>query len=390
MRSRDILVVGGGITGLTLSRALTRDGHRVTLVERTPAFEPLGAGITLAGNAMAVLERLGLADEARAVGRRIAGGAVSDLRGRPLLSADLDDAGPTAALADLWALHRADLHALLARGAGDAELLLGSTVESLVDEGERVAVRLQGGAERRFDLVVGADGIRSAVRAMALGDDAPPVRYAGYTCWRVVAANRPGIDASYEQWGAGLRVGVVPLLGERVYAFLVANAPANERDAEGEDRARMLRRRFRGFEGPAGALLASLDDDAAIMRHDIEELARPAFGRGRVLLVGDAAHAMTPNLGQGAAQGIEDALALTLSLRAHDDDGAVASAFRQLRAARVTSIQRTSRRIGAVAQWSNPLACALRNALLRAVPARSTLKNLERTIGPGMRLAERA
>lgn len=390
MRQRKVLIVGGGITGLTLARALTRDGHGVTLVEKAPAFAPIGAGITLAGNAMAVLERLGLADEARAVGRRIAGGAVSDVRGRPLLHADLDDAGEKAALADLWALHRADLHALLARGASEAELLLGATVASLVDEGERVSVRLSDGSERAFDLVIGADGIRSVVRALALGDDAPPVRYAGYTCWRVVAANRAGIDASYEQWGAGLRVGVVPLQGERVYAFLVANAPANGRDPEGERRVEMLRRRFAGFAGPAGALLASLDDDAAVMRHDIDELARPAFGRGRVLLVGDAAHAMTPNLGQGAAQGIEDALALTLSLRAHDDDAAVATAFRQLRAARVTSIQRTSRRIGAVAQWSNPLACALRDALLRAMPARSTLKSLERTIGPGMRLAEQA
>lgn len=390
MRQRDILVVGGGIAGLTLARGLVEGGHRVTLVERAPAWAPLGAGITLAGNAMAVLDRLGLGDGVREAGRRIPGGAVLDDAGRPLMETRLDDAGDAPALSDLWALHRADLHEVLATGATGAELRLGTTVEALSDDDDEVRARLSDGTERAFDLVVGADGIRSQVRALALGDEAPELRYAGYTCWRVVAPNRVGLDASYEMWGCGARVGLVPLRDDRVYSFLVQNAPRGEQDPEGQDPVENLRRRFAGFGGPAGALLASLAGDAVVMRHDIEELSRPAWGRGRVLLVGDAAHAMTPNLGQGAAQGVEDALALCLALQRSDDDREVARAYQATRADRAAAIQKTSRRIGAVGQWSSPFACALRNALLRAIPSRSTVKNLERTIAPGMLLAAEA
>jgi len=386
MKSRRILIVGGGITGLTLARALAMDGHEVTVLEQAPAFAPVGAGITLAGNALAVLDRLQLGDTVRAAGRRIAAGDVTDAAGAPLVTASLGSGDELPALGDFWALHRADLHRVLAAGAAGAALLTGTTVHSVSEADDTIRVVRSDGVEQTVDLLVGADGIRSTVRERICGA-AGRIRYAGYTCWRTVVADRIGLDAGVEMWGRGARVGLVPLAGARIYAFLVANAAPNGADPEGPARLAAVRERFREFGGRAGPFLATLKPGDPILRHDIDELARPVWGRGRVLLAGDAAHAMTPNLGQGAAQGIEDALALAIALCRHDDDAAAAADYQRLRAARARAVWARSRSIGRVAQWSGQLACAARNALLRATPSRIAVRNIERVIAPGLTLA---
>lgn len=390
MKRRRVLVVGGGISGLTLARALAGDGHEVTVVEQAEAWAPLGAGITLAGNAMAVLDRLGRGDAVRAAGRQIAVGDVTDASGRPLVQASLGEADDTPALSDFWALHRADLHEVLVEGASDAELVLGTRIESYDEEGDALRVVRTDGVSQTVDLMVGADGIRSQVRELAFGESAPRVRYAGYTCWRVVVPDRIELAQSFEMWGRGARIGLVPLAGNRVYSFLVANAPAGGKDPDGPERLGELVRRFAAFGDKGRELLASLEPSDAVLRHDIEELARPAWRRGRVVLVGDAAHAMTPNLGQGAAQGIEDAFALCLALRHEPDIPAAAAAYERARDKRARAIWSRSRTIGRVGQWSGPVACALRAALLRATPSRSTVRNIERLIAPGLDLAARA
>jgi 2-polyprenyl-6-methoxyphenol hydroxylase-like FAD-dependent oxidoreductase len=386
MRSRRIVIVGGGITGLTLARALVLDGHGVTVLEQAAEWAPLGAGITLAGNAMAVLDGLGTGPAVRAAGRRITVGDVTDAAGRPLVEARLADAQPAPALADFWALHRADLHRVLLEGAGGAELVTGATLNGLHEEGDAVHVQRSDGTRQDVDLVVGADGIHSAVRATVLVD-AAAVRYAGYTCWRLVVPDRIGLAQSFEMWGRGVRMGLVPLAGERIYAFLVANAPAGGVDPPDGGLLATLRARFAGFGGKGGELLAALTPDDVIMRHDICELSRPVWRRGRVAFAGDAAHAMTPNLGQGAAQGIEDALALRLALQRHDDDHAALAAYEALRAARARAVWARSRAIGRVAQWSGPVSCRVRDSVLRATPSRAAVGNIERLIAPGLELA---
>jgi 2-polyprenyl-6-methoxyphenol hydroxylase-like FAD-dependent oxidoreductase len=252
---------------------------------------------------------------------------------------------------------------------------------------EAVRVVRSDGVEQTVDLVVGADGIRSTVRGQVPGTADAAIRYAGYTCWRTVVDDRIGLDAAVEMWGRGARVGLVPLAGARIYAFLVANAPPNGTDPEGPARLAALRERFREFGGQAAPFLATLAPGDSIVRHDIDELARPVWGGGRVLLAGDAAHAMTPNLGQGAAQGIEDALALAIALRRNDDVAAAAADYRRLRADRARMVWARSRAIGRVAQWSGKLACATRNALLRATPSRTAVRNIEQIIAPGLALA---
>jgi 2-polyprenyl-6-methoxyphenol hydroxylase-like FAD-dependent oxidoreductase len=299
------VIVGGGIAGLAAARALARDGRAVVLIERTRTWRPAGAALTLARNAMAVLDDVGAGDAVRAVGRRIDGAVIAEADGAPL--GEVGEGWP-----ELYAVRRTDLHDCLVDGLPEGvEVRLGTTVDRLTDAADHVTCHLSDGEAITCELVVGADGVGSQVRSLVLGAAAPAVRYAGYTCWRLLTTLADPPVTAVEQWGRGQRVGVVPLPDAQVYVFLTANAPPGGTDA-GD--AHELRRRFHAFGGPARRALAAIDERTAILRNDIVELDGVAFGAGRVALVGDAAHAMTPNLGQGAGQALEDVAALTRTL----------------------------------------------------------------------------
>lgn len=196
-------------------------------------------------------------------------------------------------------------------------------------------------------------------------------RYVGYTAWRMVTASVP-VDGSSESWGRGERFGYAALPNGRVYCFAVANA------AEGEPEGGLaeLRRRFADWHDPIPALLDAASEDS-VLHHDLYELPPLRnYVECKIALVGDAAHAMTPNLGQGACQALEDAVVLA---QAVDDSGGLTEYARQRRP-RTQMIAARSRRIGAVAQWSSPLAVALRNTAPRSSLARSLAPVLDWTI----------
>lgn len=371
----DILVVGGGIGGLTAALALARAGACVSLIERERSFSPVGAGIVLAPNAVAVLSRLGV--DVGAHGERVSGMRLCAASGQTLQRMNLcvwaESHGPA------YAFHRGDLHgALLDALPSGVDLRLGGTVSALRDTGDSVEVDLANGRRERYDLVVGADGIHSAVRA-ALGD-APAVLYSGTTCWRAVCPN-PGVRETLEIWGQGARMGAVPLSGGRLYVFLVANAPrraAAPRWPEG------FREIYGDFCQPAGEVLDALAG-IQLLHHDLEELERPVWGGGRVWLLGDAAHAMTPNLGQGAAMAIEDALVLARCL----GGDAVSAHARYVaeRHPRVRKVQLDSRRLGRLAHWSSAAAVWIRDSLFRLMPAAVGDRQYLDVVRPGLALA---
>jgi 2-polyprenyl-6-methoxyphenol hydroxylase-like FAD-dependent oxidoreductase len=375
---RDVLVVGGGIGGLVLARALARLGVAVTVVERADGLRALGAGISLGANAMRALGSIGIGEAVAARGNVLGVAAITDARGRTLSAADI--ATLTARHGPAYAFDRGSLHAALADGLVEMgiEIRCGTTVAEISEEeqGAGVTVETSDGLRRRYHAVIGADGLRSQVRSLVF--DAGPPRYAGYTCWRWVGAVAGPPVATVEMWGRGLRVGLVPLGGSQVYAFLVANAPAGTWSDPEAARVGAVRARFAGFAGDAPRVLAAMGDDAErLLHHDIEEVDQRPWCRGAVGLLGDAAHAMTPNFGQGAAMAIEDAIVLARELVAHDDAAAGLRAYELRRRPRVTEIQRGARRFGAVAQWESKIACWGRDLAVRMMPDASTRRTLE-------------
>jgi len=237
-----------------------------------------------------------------------------------------------------------------------------------------VLVRWPGG-EGHFEAVVAADGLRSAVRRSVGGPKR--LRYSGNVCWRGIAPLEVG-PVAVEAWGEGSRAGVVPIGGGQVYYYLVRVCPA---EAEAPRSLAQLKALFSGYAGTAGRLLNSLSEMPPLY-HALFELDRPFWGRGRVLLLGNAAHGMTPNQGQGAAMAIEDALAVSLTLR-----GGVAGAlerYRESRERRVRRVQLNSRRIGTLANLRGPGIAPLREALLRRVPSSAATAALRRLVSAGL------
>lgn len=373
MGRRRVVIVGGGIAGLAGARALTATGHDVVLVERSRTWRPAGAALTLARNAMAVLDDLGVGPGVRAVGRRIDAAAIAAADGTPL--GGVGDGWP-----ELHAVRRTDLHDRLIDGLdADVDIRLGTTVAGLTQATDHVTCHLSDGEVLTCELVLGADGIGSRTRSLVHGSSAPAVRYAGYTCWRLLTTLTDAPAAAVEQWGRGQRVGVVPLRDGGAYVFLTDNAPPGGTDA-GD--VQELRRRFHAFGGPAAHALAGIDEHTGILRNDIVELDGVAFGAGRVALAGDAAHAMTPNLGQGAGQALEDVAVLTRVLETSPVPDAVA-AYARIRRPRVTALHRRSRAMGRVGQLAHPVLVTARDAVLRLTPASALRRQALHVVGDG-------
>lgn len=377
---RTALIIGAGIGGLSAAIALQRAGWEVAVHERAPSLEPVGAGLALWANALTALDRLGIGERVRAAGVPNTDGWIYRDTGErlaavasPALRERLGEIGVV--------VHRAELQAILLDAAGAGVVRTASELTGFRDEGDAVVAAFADGSSVRSAILVGADGLNSVTRAVLHGAAAP--RYSGYTAWRAVLPFDPERLEPGETWGRGARFGRAPLAGGRAYVFATANVPAGTRSPDGEKAE--LQRRFAGWHAPIPAIIDALDE-RDILRNDIVD--RPplrTWGRGRITLLGDAAHPMTPNLGQGACQAIEDAVVLARHLGAiagvaegrqehgpHTGDATdrVAAALRAYEAGRIprtSAIVRQSRQVGVVGQWEHPLAVRLRTTLARRV-----------------------
>ena len=380
MKSRKAIVVGAGIGGLTAALALQKAGLSVEVYEQAPELKEAGAGISLWANAIRALEQLGFGRVLRERSVAYARTAIVRSDGRTIVEISLDELVQRLRLGDtpvVVVLHRADLLDMLAKPLESA-IRLGHRCAGFEIRGERVAARFADGTEAEGDLLIGADGIHSAVRAQLHAGDA--LRYSGYTAWRAVVKFDSAGWGVTESWGAGKRFGVVPMSGGLVYWFATQNAPQGGNAGAGGAK-RELSGLFRGWNEPIPRLI-SATEESAILRNDIMDRdPLRTWGSGPVTLLGDAAHPMTPNLGQGGCQAIEDALALARSLSsAHNVPDALRN-YESERIRRTTPIVLGSRRSGRLAQFDNPLACRIRDALLGKMPHGVLLRQLESVAG---------
>ena len=370
-----ILIAGGGIGGLTLAGFLQRPNISFELAERASAWAPVGAGIALAFNPMNVLRELGVADQVTSAGCAFTGGVISNAAGKPIAIADLSDIakrrGPTIGTL------RAALHDALLSAIDPGAISLDRGIERVEKTAYGADVTFANGDTGHYDVVVGADGINSAVRASLWTN--VDRRYSGYTCWRLVVNHKPGIDVPWEMWGRGRRFGVVPIGPDLTYCFSTLNAPPNS-DAMRTIGLNRFRELFADFGGEVPGVLAVLQRDDELIHGDLEEVRLDSWIDERVVLLGDAAHAMTPNVGQGAAMAIEDAYVLAEELASDKPVDTALADYQSRRKPRVENMQRQSWNVGRVGQWESGIARGIRDLLFSAIPASAAASRLEATL----------
>ncbi|HEX6184390.1 MAG TPA: FAD-dependent monooxygenase [Pyrinomonadaceae bacterium] len=362
-----IAIVGGGIGGLSAALALGREGFSASVFEQAPALLEVGAAIAVWPNAFRVLERLGLGADVRARAGRIERALWMGSGGETYKHFSFPETGAPAV-----ALHRADLQATLRRALPEGSLHLGKTFEGYEEEGEALRLRFADGTEANCDVLVGADGLHSRVRAQMLGDigeGGEPV-YRGYSVWRGVtrlehASLPPG--TALEVYGEGRRFGVGPVGLGRTGWWATANEPEGTPEPPTE-RAAKLSRLFAGWCAPVNQLIEATLSESILRNAAYDRPPSPAWGRGRVTLLGDAVHPMTPNLGQGGCMAIEDAAVLARCLSKYGDAPAALRAYESRRRARAERVARYSRLYGAVGQWEGRAATRLRARLLSSIP----------------------
>ncbi|MPZ84157.1 MAG: monooxygenase [Actinophytocola sp.] len=377
MAERTAVVVGGGIGGLSTAAGLVRRAWSVKVLEQAAAFTEVGAGISLWPNAFRALEAVGVTDQL-GEGRIGVAGGLRDWRGRWIVRMD-DTVDATKYPAGAVVAHRSELLTVLLDQVPAESRMAGARVRGVRHDGRRAVVSYDGG-ELTADLVVGADGVRSAVRGAFWPDAAPP-RYSRHTAWRIVLS-RPaalagaGAKAWAETWGPGGVFGMFPMPDDRVYCYATATVPPGGASPDGE--LAELRRRFRDWCEPVPTVLAAARPEQ-VLRNDIYYLPLlPAYVSGPVALVGDAAHAMTPNLGQGGCQALEDAATLAVLLDAEPDLAVALRRYDEVRRPRTQQLWKRSLMSGTLSHLRPAPVRVARNAVLRALPRSLFLRSLSR------------
>jgi 2-polyprenyl-6-methoxyphenol hydroxylase-like FAD-dependent oxidoreductase len=367
-------VVGAGIGGLTAARGLGRAGVEVKVVERAPTLAKIqvGGAIHLWHNGMRGLQRLGLADQVEALGGRAAAVDVAEMRnwkGRLLCSwspkqTEAEVGAPTVGV------KRPELHRVLADGLEDGVLELGRECIGFEHDDDGVRARFAGDGEEGADVVIGADGLRSAIRRGLFGEEQP--RFAKYASWQSVV-DYPADEATPTGlfrivWGPGARflfyrVGAKQLYWEGIFA----TGPGGSDPPGGRKQA--VLDRYGDWHPPVGSIIEATDE-SAITRGDVYD--RPPakqWGEGRVTLLGDAAHPMTNAAGQGANQAIEDAVVLGSCFERAGDPVVALRAYEKKRIRRAGKISQLAWNMTALSRLHDPVACAFRDRLITVMMA---------------------
>lgn len=370
------IIIGGGIGGLLTAIALTQRGIQSTVFERAAVLQEVGAGLVLSPNALFVLDQLGLLQALEPISWPLSGGIMAEANGRVFQKVDTLN---THAMVRKYGygvvvVNRGKLQKLLLDNLQPGQLKTGKQLANVTHDGQQVRADFLDGTSVDGSFLIGADGLRSTVRQQLIGDQ--PLRYSGQTCWRtIVNYVLPASDqtTAVEYWGSdpGMRIGVVPCGLDQLYLYITVAASANERDTPDQTMASLLR--IGEHFSPLARDIIQATDKSRLHRADLYDLPTlHTWTRGRSTLLGDAAHATTPNIGQGACQAIEDAWVVANCLA---NERSVEEAFKQyesIRKAKADRVVKLSRQIGQAVNlpgWLKPLAFAAMRAMPPAAAA---------------------
>jgi 2-polyprenyl-6-methoxyphenol hydroxylase-like FAD-dependent oxidoreductase len=379
-KKKKIIINGGGICGLTTAIALQNLGFEIEIYEVAAAFKAVGAGLVLSANALEALKAIGILASVTNVGNNIEhfyiksdkGGVLSETNS-PKVVVSANSAVRTISI------HRADLHQVLLDQLNDSvKLFTKKKAIGFNSIDNKVELVFEDGTKTTGDYLLACDGIHSNIRKQLVPNIS--IRYAGYTCWRgVLEHNIENFDTTFatETWGKNGRFGVVPLTKNRIYWFACINSKKAENEFYKTYSIQQLQENYKEYHFPISeALLLTKQEN--IFWDDISDfkpLKKLAFGN--VLLMGDAGHATTPNMGQGACQAIEDAAILKLCFKKETTIEIAFESFEQLRLPRTTQIVNNSWTFGKLAQISNGLGINMRNFMIKHTPESVTKKQID-------------
>ncbi len=364
-------IIGAGIGGLMTAITLQKKGYNVRIYEQAETIKPVGAGIVLANNAMQVCEHLGLREAMEKAGNRISSMNVTRSDLHPISAFDLKYFDEKYGVSNV-AIHRADLQRILVDALQGSELFLGKALSGIIRKDEGFVLNFKDGTEVESQALIGADGIHSTVRRELFDENT--IRDTGQICWRGVAKFE--LPPKYrhelnEAWGRSSRFGFTQINSEYIYWFAVLN------DDQGEASSQNLSNYFTAYHPLVQQILkatpVSVIHEARLT--DLKPMSN--WVKRNVGLLGDAAHATTPNMGQGACQSIEDAYILGECIGKYSFNEALQK-YQTLRMPKARMIVNTSWTVGKLAHIQNPVLARLRNWMMQLTPQRINRKQSEK------------
>lgn len=379
MVSKTALIIGGGLAGLSAALALQHLGWNVSVYEKANELKELGAGIVLSANAIKALEKLGVAEQVRKIGSPVKKAEIRTWDGKLLVNV------PVHKQAKLYGtysylIYRPDLQSILYEKLKQETVIFEKKLIRIEQDAAKITAIFEDGEEAEGDLLIGADGVHSEVRKSIIGST--PSRYSGFTAIRGISNfddDRFPVElgGGFEAWGPGKRFGFSHLGSGRIFWFSAINTPQGTMITI-EDRKKAALETFKSSFEPIEAVIESTNESDILLHEIFDRSPLKYWSKGRATLIGDAAHPMLPNLGQGGAQALEDALVLSRSLEKYPNN--VQQAFimyEKIRIPRTTQVVRGSRAMARLMQLENPLAIDFRNLMLRSMPDSVQIKRLE-------------
>jgi 2-polyprenyl-6-methoxyphenol hydroxylase-like FAD-dependent oxidoreductase len=365
-------IIGGGIGGFTTAVALRRFGIEATVYERSPQLREMGAGMMLWANSARVMNELGLLNQIIPCGGATDNFLVRKQNGETMMQIATGDFEVPSIC-----IPRAKLLSILVSKFPTENVKLSHEFQSLEQSENSVTVIFTNGETAKHDLIIGADGLRSRVRKQVFGASEPI--YRGYQIWRGIgeASGMPE-NTSSETWGRGKRFGILNTADKQFTWYAAVNFPNKHADSPLGRKAELLNL-FSDWHSPIGELIASTPEKLIMKNGAFDQVLMRKWTKGTVALLGDSAHACTPNLGQGGGMAIEDALVLAKSLNAENSIESALHLYEKRRTSRTKHIQQRSRLMGQIAQWENSLVVATREKVTKILPAAIFEFNLRRT-----------